>query len=272
MMRDGRDDSSHPVEAGARAATDRYRAPALEKGLDIIALLVGAKAPMTMNEICHALGRSQGEIFRMVQVLQTRAFIEQDPSSDGYRLTDMLFTMAMRQPPIQSLVELALPQMRQLAVELGQSCHLTFHSQGDIVVVARMESDEQIGFSVRVGHRLRLIRTVSGAVICAFQPQDVQERWISAGQQDCSAEEVDAFRQRFAEARTKGFALAPSSFVSGITDISAPIIRGDRAAAALTVPFISHANLRLPMSAAAEHLVASAREISALLLPSDSRV
>ena len=47
--------------------------------------------------------------------------------------------MAMRKPATQSLVEVAIPTMRTLASEIGQSCHLALHSRGDIVVVARME-------------------------------------------------------------------------------------------------------------------------------------
>ena len=82
-------------DAGASA---KYRAPALEKGLDILRLLAGEREPMTLSTICQRLDRSQGEIFRMVQVLQTRGFIDQDPRSDGYFLTDLLFSMAMRHP------------------------------------------------------------------------------------------------------------------------------------------------------------------------------
>lgn len=271
-MMNAYDNGEDMVADEADGAVIRYRAPALEKGLDIIELLVEARTPLTMSEICQRLRRSQGEIFRMVQVLQVRGFVEQDSANDGYRLTDKLFTMAMRQPPTQSLVEIALPRMRHLAMEIGQSCHLAFHSQGDIVVVARMESDEQIGFSVRIGHRLRLTKSVSGAVIYAFQPDDIQQRWMQAVSKDCSEEEHATFLARVEEARAKGFVKAASSFVSGVTDISTPIIRGDRASAALTVPLIRHANLRFSAGPTAERLMEAAREISALLPQSDNRV
>ena len=39
-------------------------------------------------------------------------------------------------------------------------------------------------------------------------------------------------------ARQSGYARASSTVVKGITDISAPIMRGDRAIVALTVPYI----------------------------------
>lgn len=84
--------------------------------------------------------------------------------------------MAMRKPATQSLVEVAIPTMRTLASEIGQSCHLALHSRGDIVVVARMESQEQIGFTVRPGYRHSIMKTVSGLILFAFQPDDVRAR------------------------------------------------------------------------------------------------
>jgi len=123
----------------------RYRAPALEKGLEILELLAREAHSVPLSVIAQRLGRSTNEIFRMMQVLQYQGFIDQE-SGGGYRLTDKLFSLAMEQPRTRTLLEVALPQMRQLAVAIGQSCHLAVHSKGQIVVIARVESDEQIGF------------------------------------------------------------------------------------------------------------------------------
>ena len=49
--------------------TSRYRAPALEKGLDVIELLAAEKSPLNLSAISQRLGRSSGELFRMLQVL-----------------------------------------------------------------------------------------------------------------------------------------------------------------------------------------------------------
>ena len=73
-------------------ADDRkYRAPALEKGLDVLELLSAHGQPLTPSQMSATLGRSVSELFRMIQVLEFRGYIEQ--SSDGYRLTNRLFTV-----------------------------------------------------------------------------------------------------------------------------------------------------------------------------------
>jgi DNA-binding IclR family transcriptional regulator len=250
----------------------RYRAPALDKGLDILELLASEPLPMTLTTIVNRLGRSHGELFRMVQVLEYRGYIEQDPASDGYRLTDRLFSLGMQQPRIQNLVEIALPIMRQLTIEVEQSCHLAVHTRGQMVVIARMESSEQLGFSVRVGYRRAISESASGAVLYAFQPEDVQERWEKLLDPPLPDEELEAFRAHARAIAERQVEMTPSRFVSGVTDISAPVMRGGMAAAALTVPFIK----KLLPSATPRETAKAVREaadrISTQLTEGDSRI
>ncbi len=250
----------------------RYRAPALEKGLDILELLAAQSQPMTLTAIVNRLGRSHGELFRMVQVLEFRGYIEQDPSNEGYRLTDRLFSLGMQQPWTRSLIEIALPVMRQLALAVGQSCHLALHTLGDMVVVARMELSEQLGFSVRVGYRRPLVQAASGAVLYAFQPEDVRRRWEKLLNPPLSDSELAEFRAHADAIRERHVELTPSKFVAGVTDISAPVMRGGMAAAALTVPYLKKLQPSLSPKETAELVRQAADRISNQLVEGDSRV
>jgi DNA-binding IclR family transcriptional regulator len=256
---------------GDSANGGRYRAPALEKGLKILELLAGEAQPMLLSAICQRLGRSANELFRMVQVLQYQGYIDQ-AAGGGYRLTDKLFSLGMEQPRTRNLLETALPVMRQLAVTIGQSCHLAVHSKGQIVVIARMESDEQIGFTVRVGYRQLLLKTASGAVLYAHQNADTRKRWAAMWEPQPGSQELAAFQKRCDSIRGRGHEIAVSNFVAGVTDISAPVMRGEQPAAALTVPFVHSNPLRLAMEETVGHIEAAAREISEQLLHGDSRV
>ena len=250
----------------------RYKAPALEKGLDILELLSVTAEPLTLSGIVTRLGRSHGELFRMVQVLQFRGYLEQDPASDGYRLTDRLFSLGMQQPRTRGLVEAALPIMRRLAMEAGQSCHLALHSRGEMVVVARMESSEQLGFSVRVGYRRPLNQAASGAVLYAFQPPDMRERWETLFHPPLSRAALAEFRAHADAVRQREVELTPSRFVDGVTDISAPVMRGPGAAAALTMPYLRKIGPGMSEDDAARAVMAAAAEISRQLVQGDGRV
>ncbi|WP_262054467.1 helix-turn-helix domain-containing protein, partial [Burkholderia thailandensis] len=51
---------------------ERYRAPALDKGLDILELLAEQKEGLTRTEITKELGRNASEIYRMLERLVAR--------------------------------------------------------------------------------------------------------------------------------------------------------------------------------------------------------
>lgn len=250
----------------------RYRAPALDKGLDILELLAKERNPLTISMISQRLGRSMSELFRMVQVLEYRGFIRQSDTGEGFVPTDKLFALGMEQAPVKNMLEIALPIMRELSVTIGQSCHLAVRSGSDIVVVARIESAEQIGFTVRIGYRKCFVLTGSGVVLYAFQEESDQRRWLADLPPEITPAQIENFQSRAESVRESGYGRTKSEFVDGVIDLSAPILRGTVAAAALSVPFVNSTQLVMPIEAAIRHLKASAAQISSSLLAADHRI
>lgn len=254
------------------ADAPRYRAPALEKGLDILELLVDQRRPLTISMISQHLGRSMSELFRMVQVLEYRGFIAQSGTGEGFIPTDRLFSLGMDQAPTKNLLELSLPVMRDLSLAIGQSCHLAVRSGGDIVVVARMESAEQFGFTVRIGYRQSFLLTGSGATLYAFMAEPDRERWLQKLPIETTDTQIEEFRARAERIRARGYGRAKSGFTVGITDLSAPILRGTTGVAALSIPFVHSMRPAAPIEDAIRQLCASAAQISASLVVADHRV
>lgn len=253
--------------ANAAAKTSRYRAPALEKGLDVIELLAAEKSPLNLSAISQRLGRSAGELFRMLQVLEFKGFITQAEHGAGYVLTNKLFALAMAQAPMRTLVETALPVMRRLAQDIGQSCHIAVASEDQIVVVTRIERPGDLGFSVRIGYRRDITRATSGLVLFAYQNEETRRAWLRRCR--LKGEAAEEFVARADAVRNRGHHEAASDFVRGIVDLSAPILRGDIAIAALTIPFVHSNPLVMDMHKAAEHVRAAAAQISSDIVHGD---
>jgi DNA-binding IclR family transcriptional regulator len=219
-------------------ADPKYRAPALEKGLDVLELLAAAREPMSLNTISRELNRSVSELFRMIQVLETRGYLEIAGSGDGYVLTNRLFALGMARAPTKDLLDVALPVMHRLAQRIGQSCHLAVASADQIAVVARVEAPGDLGFSVRVGYRRRLIASTSGLVLYAFQSELVRAEWKGRLSGDTNRREWLKFEQSAQAARKAGFVKSESHAVQGVTDLSAPIVLSGNVVAALTSPYV----------------------------------
>lgn len=259
-----------PKNPQADADTELYRSPGLEKGLDIIEALASEERPLTLSAIVQRLGRSTGELFRIIQVLERRGFVAQGRS--GYTLSSKIFELGMLRPPTRTLIELALPIMRRLSADVAQSCHLVFRSAGDMVVLARMESPDQPGFSVRIGYRRPLHQSTSGAAIFAFQPPEIRAEWAQLLTPRPDPAEWDAFEALCEGIRTAGYADMPSLYTAGVFDLAAPIMRGDGAAAVLSIPYVQPLDMRPHKRDVVAALRDTARMIAAELVPGDAPV
>jgi DNA-binding IclR family transcriptional regulator len=132
-----------------------------------------------------------------------------------------------------------------------------------------MESSEQIGFSVRVGYTRAMHVTVSGVILYAFQTDVVRQQWERLFRPPLTKMEITDLRRRADRVRARGSERAKSGFVAGITDISAPIMRGGVAVAALTVPFVHSTSLLISEENATSYIEVAAKEISRELLHGD---
>jgi DNA-binding IclR family transcriptional regulator len=242
--------------------TPKYRAPALDKGLDILELLATSSGPMSVNAISEGVGRSRGEIFRMLLVLEERGYLMRGEGDTGYLLTNRLFRLGMEQPPVKSIVESAMPIMHRLAEAIEQPCHLVAPSREQIVVIARIDPPGEIGLVVRVGHRRPLAHSTSGQVLFAYQSDEVRERWLEF----LAEHDPDLDRKKFlklaARIRARGYATAPSHVVDGVTDLSAPIVQHEHATCALTIPYLERRGSRLTLERTLQQLCSAAAEIS----------
>ena len=240
----------------------RYRAPALEKGLEILEFLAPRAEAMTLSEISEGVGRSKSEIFRMMQVLEERRYLARPADAEGYVLTNRLFMLGMEHPPVKGLVEAAMPVMHHLAAEILQPCHLAIPSEELIVVIARVESPGDVGFVVRVGHRRPIPHSTSGLVLLAFQAEDTRARWLETLERKQVPYEHKRLAGHLRTITSRGYACIPSEVVAGVTDLSAPILSEGAALAALTVPFAEHRGSRGEPRQAIEHLCRAADRIS----------
>jgi DNA-binding IclR family transcriptional regulator len=246
----------------------RYRAPALDKGLDILELLAREGTPMTPSQIAVRLDRSVSELFRMILGLEFRGYIEQSSDGQGYELTNKLFTLGMARVRVRVLLEVALPIMRDLSREIDQSCHLGMASGDQMVVVARIENPGYLGFSVRPGYRRALVESTSGLVLFAFQHEATRKDWAGQFESGAGNARLESFLRQAEVVRNRGFAQAGSDFVQGVTDLSAPIKASSGCIAALTVPFVQRASLPRTMVEAIDLVCTAAQRISQLLVGS----
>ena len=223
---------------------DRYRAPALDKGLDILELLAGVDGGLTQADIAKRLGRSPNEFYRMLDRLVKRGYVTRI-DGDRFSLTLKLFGLAQLHAPPRRLASFAVPVMRELAEASRQANQLVVFDRGNPVVIAQQEAPGYWGISIRVGSRIGLFDTGSGHVLLAFRTPPERERMIAEhlGDGDADGRVTPEFLARLDLIRARGYEMMPSAQTAGVVNLSAPVLGADGTAiAALTVPYIALIN------------------------------
>jgi DNA-binding IclR family transcriptional regulator len=202
---------------------DRYRAPALDKGLDILELLAGTEEALSQAEIAKALDRSPNEIYRMLDRLVRRDYVLRT-QGDRYELTLKLFELAHARPPIRRLVSQATPVLRRFAREAEQACHLVIHDRNILVVVAQVDSPGYWNVSIRVGSRISMVNTGSGHVFLAFASKEERRLMLEERDGGAPVKVPTGFDGRLTKVREQGFEAMASLQIQGVTNLSVPIL------------------------------------------------
>jgi len=235
-----------PGDIAADTGKSRYAAPALDKGLDILELLSKSEQMLTLNQISKQLGRSVKEIFRMVVTLEQRGYLIAD--NEQYRLSLKLFELAHYHQPIRSLVNTALPHMRELANRSMQSTHLTVYEAGRVIVVAQVDSPERWAFGLKVGALVSLTDTASGHVLLSFRDEAERGRMLAAHVRMDGEQDIDHAQllRQIAQTQERGYSRMDSRQIRGVVNLSYPVLgANDRILAALNVPHIERIDKKI---------------------------
>lgn len=260
-MKDDLDEASTVAEAESRS----YAAPALEKGLDILEILCRSETPLSQKDLAQQMGRSVGEIYRMVACLVNRNYVTLVDEAN-YSITTKMFELAHINPPTHRLLFEATPIMQRLASELDQSCHLTVYGQGKQVVLAKVDTPSGMGFAVRAGAELDVIISASGRVLLAFQDEETRKLRIEESLQRRPEQADPQLDSVLEKIRVAGFESTPSVQVRGLWAVAYPILDAQgRAIAALTVPYAERIDQvqRKSIPEVTESLGAASRTLSA---------
>lgn len=218
-----------------------YRAPALEKGLDVLELLAGQPGGLILSQIAQRLDRSVQEVYRVVVSLERRGYVTRRLDDDAFQLSMKLFDLASNHLPVRRLIRAAQPVLDQLAMAIEQVVILSVLDGAMTRVIVVADNPAPIGFRVRLGTQRPILRTASGRVLLAFQPDSVKDMLVEtlATRAHDSREDFDPLVERTQAVKRRGYELISNETLRGITDISFPIFdsRGS-AQAALTMPYL----------------------------------
>ena len=204
---------------------NKYQAPALDKGLDILEYLSSKSVPLSQTEIAAGIDRTSNEIYRMLMSLENRGYILRDEISGKYRLTLKLYHLSHRHSPVDELCKAAQSPLEELAQSIRESCHLSILYMNQVMVVLHTKSPEPIALSIEEGNLFPLPLTASGKVLLAFMPDAERKAALKDNKiyKTYTPSQKEIFLDSLNQIKADGYYIRPSDLAEGVVDISVPI-------------------------------------------------
>ena len=253
------------VDGGQMAASTGKKpksdVPSVEKALDVLELLSRSPRGMTMNEIIAALGRTMGEVYRIVIYLAKRGYVDRHPDTDRWDLTLKLFELSHHHNPTNHLLKHALPLLERISFRTEQSCHLAVLSEASVLVVASIPSPRPAGYGVRTGAIFPLMNTSSGVVLLTYLDPDRRDRIVAS----VRPSNRQILGERISKIAECGFERRESAMVNGVLNLCAPVFGRDGVAATVTLGYIDQVDQRMGPDEALREVIAAANDLSEAL-------
>jgi DNA-binding IclR family transcriptional regulator len=200
-----------------------YSVPALDKGLDVLETLASSPSPRTLSDLARSMKRTPSELFRLLNRFEQRGYIHRDPVSGGHSLSLKLLELAHTHSPVEHLIRVSDPAMRQLAAAVNESVHLSVMTHGALMVLADVGSPWRIRFVHEVGARFPLVRTNSGRLLLAYLSPEGLEETLSNDPDYAALGEAErqAFHEELKTIRRNRYAVSSSPERGGMKDIAA---------------------------------------------------
>ncbi len=236
---------------------------AVTRALDVLSSFIDA-SEQGITQISGRVGLSPSTTHRIVRALVDASYLEQDLSTERYRLGHAAIVLGQRANESLNLSEVQ-PVLERLGSVTGESVNLGIRHGDEVVVVVRVESNHTLRFDQPVGSRIPLHCTSMGKSLLAFSgeplPRLALERVTAT-----TITESEAFAAELATVRTNGFSLDNEESIEGVRCVASPILNVDGVAVAALAVQAPTVRMSLERQRAlAAQVMAAADEIRSLL-------
>lgn len=245
---------STPSRAGRRrsaSAAQRGSVRALERGLALLEAL--AQAPHNnLNDLAQRVKLPASTAFRLLDTLQKQGFATQSEQTGQYQLGVRAFEVGSAFVPRLQLNDVALPVMKALMQEVGETVNLAIRDQADAVYIAQVESQQMLRMFTRLGARTPAYCSGVGKVLLAWLPLTTVRSLLGVGPWPAFTPSTitafDVLERELIKIRHLGYGMDNEEREVGVRCIAVPITDasgGVAAALSLSAPSVRFSQERV---------------------------
>jgi len=214
------------------ATNDRPSLQVLERTFTILESFDEDRPEWSATEIARALDLPIPTVHRLLTALKHRGYVSQHEETKRFRLGVAALQLGDRARAVVDLRGVAMPALRRLAQDTGETALLTVLTPGRDrgMCLERVETPQPLRLSVTPGRQLPLHAGASQKVLLAYLPDEDVERVIAAGLEHlCHATITDPqqLRDELATIRRRGWASSYEETNLGVGDLE-DLLREER--------------------------------------------
>lgn len=198
-----------------------------ERVLDLLGAIGKRPRGAPLKEISQELDIPAPSVHRLLRICVDRGFCEQDPRSQHYLPGPRLIDLARVTLEGHDVVTAALPELRRLRDQTGETVFLTSLVGQSATCVAVEASDRPMRLHIQLGLRMPYHASAAARAILAFRQPDDAKRLI--GNEDlfpfteATPTTIDAALAPLDRVRTDGFASSHNELDENTLGLAAPI-------------------------------------------------
>ena len=158
---------------------DTSKIQSVSRALSIIDLLATRAEGMSLAKISEKMTLPKSTVFGLLSTLRDYNYVSQDNASGKYLLGTRLFELGTQVSRNWDITEVAMPIMRKLNRQFGETVHLGAEDNGDMLYLEKIEADSLIEITSAVGLRLPMHCSGLGKVLLAEKSPAELKRFTS---------------------------------------------------------------------------------------------
>jgi len=182
---------------------------------------------MGVTEIGREVGIHKSKAFSILHTLNQFGFVEKDPRTKTYFLGPGLLFLSRNVLDNLRYPEVVAPFLERLATQANGTAVFGLINGEHVFVVGKHEGNQNVGFTVRLGHRFHITLGAHGKAIVAFMPEAQRERILAKKRVyfywNPSLMNMKRLREELARCRASGFAQDVGEITPGVNVLSAPV-------------------------------------------------
>ena len=184
---------------------------------------------LSLTEIADEVGISKSTVHRLLATLVFKRFLIRDSASGKYHLGYRFLEMAS-QAFDDVNQQWALPYLRGLADECGETVDLAVLDDDHVIYLQVIESHQRVKLAAAMGQRLPAFCTATGKAFLAFIPESRVKKILGTSlikYTQNTHTELEDLERDLRETRERGFAISEQEYEKDINAVAAPILAAD---------------------------------------------